>query len=166
MVIPTLQPTATPTFALPTLKMKLYRNERLGFEFKYVEGYEVMEETTNMVSFNFVSHRLSYLTISTNEITNYKSYMPCKYSDDANKQTFPCLESGERWWQKGDIIETTLGQVEAKSFYIAEGFPDAGYHIVQSNGSPKFEAKMFVSGAGLDSSFKQMLATFKFLDNR
>jgi hypothetical protein len=34
---------------------------------------------------------------------------------------------------------------------------------VQTNDSPKIEAKMFVSGGGLDDSFNQILSSFKFL---
>jgi hypothetical protein len=160
-----------PSNRLPaTPAWKIYRNERLGFEFKYDEGIYAMEETVDKVSFGFT---YPVLTISTNQITDYKSYRPCEYSDENNIQILPCLESGERWGQKGDIIKTTLGQVSAKSFYIAEtyptdAYPHTYYHIVQTTGSPKIEAKMHIANSApetFDSAFKQMLSTFKMLDN-
>jgi hypothetical protein len=129
--------------------MKIYRNERLGFEFRYPEFYGVMEETTKGVTFG--SGGISYLTISTDQITDYTSYRLCEDIDEANinwQKDFPCLQSG--WEKKGNIAETTLGGVSAKSFYIAEGVPDWDYHIVQTTGSPKIEAKMYISGGRLD----------------
>jgi hypothetical protein len=158
-------PSPSTTQAVPTPSFKIYRNERLGFEFKYLEGYEVMQETTNRVSFG--ARGFPYLTISINQITDYKSYRPCEDIDETNRQTFTCLESGEGLGQEGAIIETKLGQVSAKSFYILEwGTPHGGsYRIVQTNGSPKVEAKMFISGGGLDWQFEQMLSTFELLDN-
>jgi hypothetical protein len=165
--VSTPSPSPTQATPIPTLSMKIYRNERLGFEFKYPEYYELIGETTNGATFG--SSGIPYLTISINQITNYKNLEPCEYSNETNeayRQIFPCLERGGRWGQKGDIIETKLGRVAVKSFYIAEGFPDANYHIVQTSGSPKLEAKMYVSGGGLDPSFTQMLSTFKILDSK
>lgn len=127
-----------------------------------------MEETGDKVSFGFT---FPFLTISTNEIIDYASYRPC---DETHKQV-PCLERGEKWGQQRDIIETTLGHLRAKSFYIAGDYPYAPYnedssyavyHIIQTNSAPKIEAKMFVSGQGFDLAFKQMLSTFKILDSR
>jgi hypothetical protein len=160
-------PLPIPTQAITSPTWRIYRNERLGFEFKYPEYYELIGETTNGATFG--SSGIPYLTISINQITNYKNLEPCEYSNETNeayRQIFPCLERGGRWGQKGDIIETKLGRVAVKSFYIAEGFPDANYHIVQTSGSPKLEAKMYVSGGGLDPSFTQMLSTFKILDSK
>jgi hypothetical protein len=162
-------PWPTSTQASPTPILVMYRNEKLGFEFKHLEGYHVMEETANKVSFGFT---YPAITISTNQITDYKSYKLC---DEANKQT-PCLENGERWGQKGDAAETKLGNINAKSFYIVEDYPyrynpytpaHTVYHIVQSNDTPKIEVKMHLSNSGpeaFDLAFKQMLSTFKLLD--
>ena len=149
-------PTATPT-------LKIYRNEKLGFELTYQEGFEVVEETADKVSFGYL---YPFLTISTNQITDYKFYKHCNETDG---KTYPCLESGERWGQDGDIAETKLGQVGAKSFYIdveypQKDYPHGVYHIVQTNSSPKIEAKMYISGEGLDGYFKQILSTFKILN--
>ena len=152
---------STTTFAFPTSNMKVYRNERLGFEFKYLEGYEVIEETTSGVSFSPNATGNTYLSISTNQITDYKSLISCEYGVEPN---IPCL----RVWdtrQGGTIFETTLGGVSAKSFDLVDGVPDGTYRIVQTTGSPKIEVKMFVSGGGLGWQFNQMLSTFKFLGN-
>jgi hypothetical protein len=162
-------PVPTSTQAGPTPIFKLYRNERLGFELHHEKGFEAMEETVDKVSFGYI---VPLLTVSTRGITDYKSYRPCEYIDEDNIQTLPCLERGERCGQEGSIIETTLGQVNAKIFYTDEYAPDgdyyppAYYHIVQTADSPKIEAKMFVAGVGLDWYFKQMLSTFKILDSR
>jgi hypothetical protein len=159
----------TLTQASPTPVLVTYRSEKLGFEFKHDAGYHVMEETANKVSFGFT---VPDLTISINQNIDYKSYRLC---NETNKQS-PCLESGERWGQQGAITETTLGKMSAKSFYIIEDSlyrynpytpPHTVYHIVQTNDSPKIEAKMRLSNSGpeaFDSLFKQMLSTFKILD--
>jgi len=141
-----------------TANWKTYKNEKLGFKFKYPESYHVMEETENGVSFGNDVH--TYLTISINQIKDYKSYPLCKDAD-----IYPCLDSGEGWKQKGDIVETTLGGVSAKSFYISEGPGDGNYHIVQTTDSPKIEAIMYVSGGGLDGDFEQMLSTLEVLND-
>ncbi len=168
---PTPSPLPTSTQPSPTPVLVTYRNEQLGFEFKYHAGYHVMEETANKVSIGFTAPDL---TISSNQITDYKSYRLC---NETNKQT-PCLESGERWRQQGDVVETTLGHVNAKSFYIAEDNPyrynpyappHAIYHIVQTNDTPKIEVKMRLADGGpeaFDLAFKQMLSTFKILGSR
>jgi hypothetical protein len=142
---------------VPTDTWKIYTNERLGFEFKYPEPYSVIEEATNRVSFG--SNRFPYLTISTNQITDYKSLKPCEYGVEPQ---VPCLR---KWDTHQDrvIFDTTLGGVNAISFDLVEGVPDGTYRIVQTTGSPKLEAKMFVSGGGLDREFNQMLSTFKFI---
>jgi hypothetical protein len=74
--VSTPSPSPTQATPIPTLSMKIYRNERLGFEFKYFEGYAVMEETTNGVTYGF--NGIPYITISTNQITDYKSYSLCQ----------------------------------------------------------------------------------------
>jgi hypothetical protein len=161
-------PTSTQISVTPIYK--LYRNERLGFEFNYLEGFELMEETADKVSFGYI---YPSLTVSTGEIIDYSSYRPCEYIDENTIKTLPCLESGVIRGQKGDIIETKLGQVNAKSFYIAEkypteAYPHAYYHIVQTTSSPKIEAKMFLAHSApkvFDLAFKQMLSTFKLLDS-
>jgi hypothetical protein len=161
--MPTLSPSSQHATAYPSSNMKIYRNERLGFEFRYPEFYEVMEEATNRVTFG--SGGIPYITISTNQITDYKSYRLCEDIDEANmnwQKDFPCLYSG--WEKEGEIIiETTLGGISAISFYIAEYVPDGDYRIMQTTDSPKIEVKMYISRAGLDWNFEQMLSTFKFL---
>jgi hypothetical protein len=156
----TFMPTTSPISPqiVPTDTWKIYRNERLGFEFKYfAPPYSVMEETTNTVSFG--SNGFPYLTISTNQITDYKSLKPCEYGVEPH---VPCLR---KWDTHQDrvIFDTTLGGVNAISFDLVEGVPDGTYRIVQTTGSPKLEAKMFVSGGGLGWQFNQMLSTFKFI---
>jgi hypothetical protein len=150
-----ISPTPTPD---PTANWKTYKNEELGFKFKYPESYHVREETQNGVSFgNDVN---TYLTISINQIKDYKSYPLCK-----GAAIYPCLDSGEGWKQKQDVVGTTLGGVSAKSFYVAQGPGDGNFHIVQTTDSPKIEAIMYVSGGGLDGDFEQMLSTFDMLNN-
>ena len=46
---------STPTFAIPALKMKIYRNERLGFEIKHSDFYQIVNETSDSV---FLDKRL------------------------------------------------------------------------------------------------------------
>jgi hypothetical protein len=110
-------PTPNPrqAMATPTLKIKIYRNERLGFELKHLELYKVMEETASGVSFGF--GRSPYLTISLNPITDYKAYKPCKYGDEAYRQTFPCLESGNDGGKKEILLKQIRTSRRKKLLY-------------------------------------------------
>jgi hypothetical protein len=169
-----LQPSGadtSPTLTLiPTSCLQVYRNEKLGFEFKYSNFYNISNETSESISLGQKASNgyITYLTISINPstFTNYTAYKPC-LNEDISEEIYytqvPCISKGEYWGQKDDIMDTKLDGVSAKSFYLTEGLPDVHYHIIQTSSSPFVEAKMFVAGGGLESSFESILSTFKFI---
>jgi hypothetical protein len=101
------------------------------------------------------------LVIGTNPalFVNYTAYPFC--SNILTGATYPCIEDGKVWGQSENVMETKLGGEDARSFYLAYDLLDDDYHIQTSSSRP-LQAKMLVSGGGLDPTFEQILSTFRF----
>lgn len=161
---PYSSPIPSPTTITPNLEgtenWKTYQNNSLGIIFKYPPYYVVMEEKSDDIKLGLVQIKgvqpLPVLDITKGKLTDTSSYLVC-----TEKSSFPCLNGKGAWEQSENTISTKLDARNAKSIYYALG-NDTQYHIIQTTESPFFELKMFVSGGGLDPTFKQMLSTFKF----
>lgn len=152
---------ATPSVSISG--WKTYESPDGKFSFEYPNSFTVINSSDNQVQLGKGSN-FAYLTISTNiKNADYRNYKACFETKDISSDK-PCLYKGNDWGQPQDVYAMELSGKSAKSFYIAEALTHGDYHIVLTEGMPYIEAKMFVSGGGLDDNFAKILSTFKLQD--
>lgn len=154
---------------------KEYKNEKLGFKLNIPETYRVAKETDDSVELGEARDPNSdtldtFLTITTNannfeDFNKYKTCPEALANLAADEYPAPCIQEGKPYNQDKIIADTVLDGVKAKSFYLDLGVANQ-YHIVQTEGSPTIQLKMFIAGSGFESFFNHMLSTFKFFKDQ
>ena len=163
---PTAKVSLTPD---PTADWKTYTNKSMDFMIKYPEGYKLIAESPEEVTFGFAiggfGEKFSYLTIRKDNHINFQGVQTCtNIKNDPNifADKLPCFNN-KSWNQLEAIQKTKLDNVTADSVYLTYGI-DGDHHIIQTEAPPHIELDMYIAGGGLDKIFDQILSTFKFTD--
>ena len=126
----------------------------ISYSFTMPNGYKVM--STNDVVKTYGFDDFEYLTITKGVTVDLNQLsQKCEV-----KMSGFCLDEGSNWGQNEKVKNMTLDGVPARSFYISGGVDNA-FHVVQTTTDPKIELKMYVAGGGLDSTFQNILTSFK-----
>lgn len=161
-VISQPSPTPTPVASDQFADWKTYTNAQAGFQIRYPSFYQLIKEDSNSASFGFKdtvgNGPFEYLVITKDLLIDYRSLVVCTNTTnnpDIVADKLPCLTE--------NISDANIDGIPAKSLYFTQGV-DSNFHVVQTTTKPFIQAKMNVSGGGLERDFNKILSTFKFLD--
>ena len=159
---PTIPAIVSNTQTADMSNWKIYRNDKLGFMFKYPELFKIENEDSNKVSFSGIfepGHQIipSQLIVNFKDAVdtqNTKSCDPAKFQENVNVN---CI------W--GNVEVVNINGIEMRRFELNPGSQNrenSSLSYIQTVNDPKIEFIYETVGGG--NTFSQIISTFKFLD--